>query len=209
MTEAEWLAGADYHDLDAMLDKLRESPALSHRKMRLFAHACWRRVWDRIGDIARRIEEISESYADGKASFAELDAAYQSARSGSGSPDDESFNTGVMYDLEAIVECAADDGKGGFLEERFDTEHQMQCRLLRDVFGNPFRSVHINPSWLPPSLVALAEAIYTDRAFDRLPILADALEDAGCTDAAILEHCRGPGPHVRGCWVVDLILGKS
>jgi hypothetical protein len=53
------------------------------------------------------------------------------------------------------------------------------------------------------------EAIYTDRAFDRLPILADALEEAGCTDAAILEHCRGPGPHVRGCWVVDLLLDKS
>ncbi len=58
-------------------------------------------------------------------------------------------------------------------------------------------------------MAALARSIYDDRAFDRLPVLADALEDAGCTDAAILDHCRGPGPHVRGCWVVDLILGKS
>jgi hypothetical protein len=55
----------------------------------------------------------------------------------------------------------------------------------------------------------LAQGIYDERAFERLPILADALEDAGCTDAAILVHCRGPGPHVRGCWVVDLILGKQ
>ena len=56
---------------------------------------------------------------------------------------------------------------------------------------------------------ALAGAIYDERAFDRLPVLGDALEDAGCADAAILAHCRGPGEHVRGCWVVDLLLGKS
>jgi hypothetical protein len=55
----------------------------------------------------------------------------------------------------------------------------------------------------------LARGIYDDRAFDRLPILADALEDAGCHDTAILDHCRQPGPHVRGCWVVDLLLGKE
>ena len=64
-------------------------------------------------------------------------------------------------------------------------------------------------SWLASLVLGLAQAIYDERAFDRLPILADALEDAGCTDAAILEHCRGPGPHVRGCWVVDLLLGKQ
>jgi hypothetical protein len=63
--------------------------------------------------------------------------------------------------------------------------------------------------WNESTVTELAQAIYTDRAFDRLPILADALEEAGCTDAAILEHCRGPGPHVRGCWVVDLLLGKE
>jgi hypothetical protein len=55
----------------------------------------------------------------------------------------------------------------------------------------------------------MAEVIYADRAFDRLPILADALEEAGCTDQAVLDHCRGPFPHVHGCWVVDLILGKE
>jgi hypothetical protein len=63
--------------------------------------------------------------------------------------------------------------------------------------------------WNDGAVVKLAESIYTERAFDRLPILADALEDAGCTDAAVLDHCRGPGPHVRGCWVVDLVLGKE
>jgi hypothetical protein len=62
---------------------------------------------------------------------------------------------------------------------------------------------------LTPTVTALAEAIYADRAFDRMPVLADALEEAGCSDDQILSHCRGEGPHVRGCWVVDLVLGKA
>jgi hypothetical protein len=67
----------------------------------------------------------------------------------------------------------------------------------------------LNPSWLTSDVIALASGIYTERAFDRLPILADALQDAGCDNADILDHCRGSGPHVRGCWVVDLLLGKA
>jgi hypothetical protein len=74
--------------------------------------------------------------------------------------------------------------------------------------GNPFHPIALDPMWLMPSVKHLAEAIYEDRAFDRLPILADALEDAGCTNADILNHCRQPGEHVRGCWVVDLLLDK-
>ncbi len=81
--------------------------------------------------------------------------------------------------------------------------------ILRDIFGNPFRPVATNAAWLTPTAFAIAQTIYTDRAFDRLPILADALEDACCTDAAILDHLRGPGPHVRGCFALDLVLGKS
>ncbi|MBA4066320.1 MAG: hypothetical protein C0501_21920 [Isosphaera sp.] len=80
---------------------------------------------------------------------------------------------------------------------------------LRDLVGNPFRSVTADPAWLTSTVVALATGIYGERAFDRLPILADALQDAGCEDAAVLDHCRGPGPHARGCWVVDMLLGKS
>ncbi|QEL19249.1 hypothetical protein [Limnoglobus roseus] len=84
-----------------------------------------------------------------------------------------------------------------------------QAELLRCVVGNPFRPVTFSPDWLTPTAVGLAEGIYEDRAFDRLPILADALQDAGCEDAAILAHCRGDGLHVRGCWVVDGVLGKG
>lgn len=88
-------------------------------------------------------------------------------------------------------------------------EKRYQIRLLHDLFGNPFRRISVDRSWFTPTVTGLAEAIYADRAFDRMPILGDALEEAGCTDEAILSHCRGPGPHVRGCWVVDLLLGKE
>jgi len=83
------------------------------------------------------------------------------------------------------------------------------CHLLRCMFGNPFRPVAFDPSWRTSTVVALAGGVYADRAFDRLPILADALQDAGCENEDILAHCRGSGPHARGCWVVDMLLGKS
>src|SRR5262249_55224546 len=85
----------------------------------------------------------------------------------------------------------------------------LHASLFRGIFGNPFRPVTIDPSSLTSTVVGLAGGIYADRAFDRLPILADALQDAGCDNANVLDHCRGPGPHVRGCWVVDLLLGKA
>jgi hypothetical protein len=81
--------------------------------------------------------------------------------------------------------------------------------LLRDIFGNPFRPVTFDSRWRTSDVVGLARAIYDDKAFERMPILADALMDAGCEDEQIITHCRGDGPHVRGCWVVDLVLGKE
>jgi hypothetical protein len=93
------------------------------------------------------------------------------------------------------------------------TEGREQVRLLLEIFGNPF---HSSPplapavlTWNDATVRRIAKGIYEERAFDRLPILADALLDAGCDDEDILAHCRGPGPHVRGCWVVDLILSKG
>ncbi len=101
----------------------------------------------------------------------------------------------------------------------FDTECNEQCRMLRDIMPNPLLLVNLHPSWLMhvPSLLSwnngtipmLAQSIYDDRAFDRLPILADALEEAGCTETDIIQHCRHQGEHVRGCWLVDLLLGKK
>jgi hypothetical protein len=90
--------------------------------------------------------------------------------------------------------------------------NQRLAELLRDIFGNPFRSVAVDPFWLTwngGTVPKLAQAIYDECRFQDLPVLADALEEADCADADLLGHCRGPGPHVRGCWAVDLLLGKS
>jgi hypothetical protein len=85
--------------------------------------------------------------------------------------------------------------------------------LLHDIIGPlPFRQVRIDPSWLVWNggiVRRLAEGIYNERAFDRMPVLGDALEEAGCRDKEVLAHLRSPGPHARGCWVLDLILGKG
>jgi hypothetical protein len=84
-----------------------------------------------------------------------------------------------------------------------------QANAVRCVLGNPFCEVALDSSWRTSTAVAIARGMYESREFAAMPILADALQDAGCDHAAVLDHCRGPGPHVRGCWVVDLVLGKQ
>jgi hypothetical protein len=81
--------------------------------------------------------------------------------------------------------------------------------VLRDIAGNPFVPVVFDVCWRTEAVVGLARGMYESRDFGPLPVLADALEDAGCADPSVLAHCRGGGPHVRGCWVVDLVLGKE
>jgi hypothetical protein len=85
----------------------------------------------------------------------------------------------------------------------------IHANCLRDICGNPFRPVTLDPSWRTSTVVALAQAIYQENAFDQMPILADALQDADCDNEDILNHCRQPGEHCRGCWVLDLTLGKT
>jgi hypothetical protein len=84
-----------------------------------------------------------------------------------------------------------------------------QANLLRDIIGNPFRPATINPAWRTPTAVQLARAIYEGRDFAALPVLADALEEAGCDNADILAHCRQGGEHARGCFAVDAVLGRQ
>jgi hypothetical protein len=115
----------------------------------------------------------------------------------------------------AYAACGEVSGDGPDLwdspsyQEAERSERLRQCALVREILGNPFRPVAFDPTWRTPQAVAVARTAYDERRWEDLPLLADALEEAGCTDAAILSHCRGPGPHVRGCWVVDLILGKE
>lgn len=95
-------------------------------------------------------------------------------------------------------------------EEPFAAEGREQVHLVHDFFGLlNFRSVSVEAAWLTPQVVSLAQEVYDNRAFDRMAKLADALEEAGCANYDILAHCRQPGEHLRGCWVVDLVLGKE
>ena len=103
----------------------------------------------------------------------------------------------------AVSEATQQDGSA------YRRERSYQCELLRDIFGNPFRLVIVDSSWLTSTVIAIAQTIYDEGRFEAMPILADALENVGCANDDILEHCRSGGEHVRGCWAVDLVLGKK
>ena len=226
MTEAEWLACEKPW---LMLGFLRGRAG--ERKLRLFACACCRRIWPLLADERSRAGvEVAERYADGLANAAQLTRAdnlaaraFQailwepnrmagaaklaaSAAWGVTAAPSEVNPIGGDIVLEMANSAALQIGDAAADQDR---ERSAQSHLLRDIFGNPFRPVTLDPAWLTPNVVDLARTIYDERAFDRLPILADALLDAGCDSADILDHCRSEGPHARGCWVVDLILGKS
>jgi hypothetical protein len=232
MTEDEWLActslgkmlGTRYGQVNPTVKQA------GRRKLRLFACACLRRMWPHMADPgSRQAVEVAEGYADGRASRKQLtdahDAAWRAGR-GLGRPDNSGAGgPTTLFDAgRAAVEAAATAAelawrarRAGLLSER--AEEQMgveQCKLLRDIIGNPFCPVALTHAWQTPEVVALAQAAYDERELPagtldlaRLAVLADALEDAGCDQADLLAHLRGPGPHVRGCWAVDLILGKS
>src|SRR5262249_21491924 len=96
--------------------------------------------------------------------------------------------------------------------EKWAVERRMQASLFREIVGNPFQPAHVQADWKcwkDGTVVKLAQAIYEERRFEDLPILGDALEEAGCNNEDILNHLRQPGDHTRGCWALDLVLGKE
>ena len=203
MTEAEWL---NCTDPTPMLEFLRDK--VSDRKLRLFAVACSRRIWDWIDALGRAAVEVAEQFADGWAGPEELRAS-RLACNGAGSQ--SAWYAAATHPAIAARNAARSAQAGAAHHALLGSEAAellAQAELIRDIFGDPFRPVCVDPAWLTPGVVELAQGIYDDRAFDRMLVLADALEEAGCTDTGILTHCRAPGPHVRGCWVVDLLLGK-
>jgi hypothetical protein len=223
MTEAEWMK-CDYPT--PMLQLLRGKA--DDRQCRLFAVACCRRVWASLPDLRSRAAVLTaERYADGGASAGDLAAAQQGASNAFTRNRKNSRHRIAAH--AAILTVILDFNPGqarvvaGFaalslrqphaLSDSEDpaiaSENEFQTRLLRDIFGNPFRSVAFSPDWRTSTVVALAQQMYESRDFGVMPILADALQDAGCDSDDILDHCRAPGPHVRGCWVVDLVLGKG
>jgi hypothetical protein len=189
MTEAEWLGATDP---TPMLEFLRNKA--SDRKLRLLTCAFFRQLYAPF-DPRNTIIAVGEKYADGTADSEELQAARSLARR---LDPPHTFGVGVSEVVSGTVYPCLRSGRA-----------RTHCQRIRDIFGNPFRPVAVDPSWLTSDVVALATGIYQNRAFDRMPILADALQDAGCDNDDILNHCRQPGEHVRGCWVVDLILDNG
>jgi hypothetical protein len=217
LNEAEWLA-CTYPG--TMIDFL--GAKASDRKMRLWLVACCRRVWHLIpAGPCRNVLAVAESFADREATLERLVAAYNLAWSHI--PDDS--HPSVVVSERAAAEAAAYAAFPGkpiktaeiaalapdpWSELRKEAERAAQAAILREIFGDlPFQRPAVDPSWLTPNVVTMAQNIYAEKGFDPMPVLGDALEDAGCNDAGILVHCRRAEGHVRGCWVVDLLLGKE
>jgi hypothetical protein len=203
MTEAEWLACSDPTPMPEYL-----ADKVSARKMRLFACACCRHSWNWSGANNRVAIEVAERFADGEATTEELLAAYEIPGL-SQFPTNPDAVVGGIGAAAFIPNSLTNYVSIEQVEAVFCAECHAQIQFIYDIFGNPFRPVTLHPAWLTPKVKTLAQAIYDNRAFERMPELADALVEAGCSNEDILSHCRGPGPHVRGCWVVDLVLGKE
>jgi hypothetical protein len=210
MTEAEWLANTSSAPMLGFLQGKASS-----RKLRFFAVACCRRIWHLMKyENSRQAVDVAERFADGIASEEERESARRSANiqktSGLGGTTTYPASRGAYActsskPLQAAFEASFYAVSAGNLKR----ENEQQVQLILCIFGNPFRPVTFDPSWLTSTVIALAHQMYESRDFSAMPILADALQDAGSSNDSILEHCRGSGPHVRGCWVVDLCLSRE
>jgi len=208
MTEDEWLLSSDPRDLLAMLDA-----EFSDRKLRLFATGCCRMNWWHLREYGGHQDfidalELRTDGLIGEDEFEEVRSGVQ--RFISRFPIALSVTAcGEPDTIHAAHYASIYSAEGGGLPSSYPAHRAKQCDLFREILGNPFRPVAFDPSWRTSTAVAIAKGMYDSRDFSAMPILADALQDAGCEHADILDHCRGPGPHVRGCWVVDLVLGKE
>ncbi|AMV27479.1 hypothetical protein VT84_23970 [Gemmata sp. SH-PL17] len=230
MIEEEWLTCGDPIP---MLNSLER--ATSKRKLRLFACACCYRILPHLRLAESRTAlKMNEQYADGEVPLTDLLSVARLHRNVVGSNRFTAVGAvecavGLDYTygqlLPALV-CAIgaasnaawvaagvleDKGQRPTAKERAQKsrEDAVQTEFVRDIFGNSFEPIIFSPSWRTSTAVALASQMYKARDFSAMPILADALQDAGCDRADMLDHCRGPGPHVRGCWVADLVLRKK
>lgn len=240
MTDGDWQAATYPSEL------LRAARGrVSHRKLRLLAAACCRRLLDGLDRAGRRRIDRAEDYADGRVPERHFLAGLgqwvfparpqtfrgvsQIATWSLGWPDAEQPNrdfneaTGELvqrpwqpgeyaehFTLRVLLHAAHATARrverDGFRAE-MDRESAAQAELVRCIVPNPARPAAFDPGWRTEPAVALARRVYESRDFSLMPILADALDDAGCTDAELLAHGRGPGPHARGCRAVDLVLG--
>jgi len=188
--------GTEADEMASVLRDLQRRGTLSDRRLRLFACACCRFMDRRGNREGLAVVELAERLADGRVTPDEARRAATLVRC-------------LSWDqraLEAVTELPR-----WFGCKALTWRTVPRSALLRDLLGTP-AAASLDPVWLAwndGTVARLAAGIYEERAFDRLPILADALEDAGCTDIVLLEHCRGPGPHARGCWALDFIRGAD
>ncbi len=225
MTEAEWLCCPHPDKMLRYLDG-----KVSDRKFWLFACSCCRLIWHRFSDWRiRRVVEAAELFADGRDAGEHLAAARSavnvSGKAGVGGfvhllDETRSGSTAAHRCISGIWSVMAkrpirlntypslySGGVAGW-----EPLCQKLVLLVHDIAGNPFSPVSPDPAWLKANggaAVRIAREIYEDRAFNLMPILADALEDAGCTNEQVLAHCRKEGFHARGCFVLDLVLDRK
>jgi hypothetical protein len=207
VTEAEWLAG---EAPEPMLAFLRGRAG--DRKLRLYCCGCCRRVWGHLGRGRRAAVGIAERYADGRAGWWGSFQGEALALPQSGWQRDDGRAAQTAADV-AVQLWGRDRGPDGVSAaatvSRLTRAGGPQADLVRDISGHPFRPVEFSPSRASPAAVALAQGMYDSRDFAAMPVPADALQDAGCERQDVLGHCRGGGEHVRGCWVVDHVLGRG
>jgi hypothetical protein len=216
MNEAEWLAEASPQP---MLSFLQETGRYSDRKVRLFSCACCRRVWGFLDERLRRAVQIAEAYADGRVRPWRLEQVFRRVSAAYATVEHVRAWQAVWCTSNPTLSFQAFSHAALLLNgpPAWDAENADQAALLRCIVGNPFSPVALPASLLTANVVRLARAAYEERALpsghldnDRLAVLADALEEAGCTDKDVLLHLRQPkAVHVRGCFVVDLLLNKA
>jgi hypothetical protein len=216
MTEEEWLTSDHLLDLMTLI-----RGRISDRKLRLIGLACCGYPRPFCDPRLTAFAEVIARYAEGLVRYEAVLATREVAIAEPCSPG-AAFTT---YDREVLClddfsKADAWSGLSGLLSGFRSHGEEDQalgrwcqtrawCDYIRDVTGNPYQFVIFDTSWRTADVVLLGQGMYESRDFGAMPILADALQDAGCDSADILDHCRGPGPHVRGCWVADLVLGKS
>jgi hypothetical protein len=189
----------------------------SKRKLRLFACACARQVWEILPALCHEPLEAAERHADGLAADEELQAAWDAAQAANWAADAAANSAwaaravywaaglapGAAWAAIKTANWAAGAASLNAGQATWDAARADQLRVFHDLFDRGARPP------VTPTVTLLALAMYERGNFGAMPILADALEEAGCADAEVLNHCRTPGVHARGCWVIDNILGRK
>jgi hypothetical protein len=224
--ERSWATCEDLHLL-ASVYTLQHAGSGGERRYRLFAVASLRTVWDRLDDPRSRTAiEVAERHADRSDGLA-LANGHRAAEAAVREVEARTAPGDARRDLFWAASAAAlptlDDGAENIptwamvaaacSESVRPGSHNVPIgtylSLFHDIIPNPFRPTRLDVARLGPTAVGLARRMYDSRDFTAMPVLGDALCDSGCDDAGVLAHCRDEGLHVRGCWVVDLILGRE